>query len=160
MREAKRDDGWSMADLRTGRQEQELACLLADDHEQLLDASEGLLQSEGIRVLGKASTGLGVLQLLEEQPITAVVVDLRLPDLNGLEVARRVAEIARRKTAVIIYTSHADEHIVGEALDAGARGVVLKNGSPENLLAAMASVAAGEIYIDPRLRRNGAKTSS
>jgi DNA-binding NarL/FixJ family response regulator len=148
-----------MADLRTERT-QKLVCVLADDHDQLLDASESLLLSEGVRVLGKASTGLGALQLLEEQPITAVVVDLRLPDLDGLEVARRVAEIARRKTAVIIYTSYADEQMVSEALDAGVRAVVLKDGSPNNLLAAMDSVAADEIYVDPQLRRNGTKTSS
>jgi DNA-binding NarL/FixJ family response regulator len=145
-----------MADLPTGS----LALAIADDHDQLLDACEGLLLSEGVHVLGKARTGLGLLQILEEQPITTVVVDLRLPDLNGLEVARRVAEIARRKTAVIIYTSYADEQIVGEALDAGARAIVLKDGSPENLLTALGSVAAGEIYVDPKLRRDKSETSS
>jgi DNA-binding NarL/FixJ family response regulator len=148
-----------MAELQTGAKP-EVACVLADDHDQLLDATEGLLLSEGISVLGKATTGVGVLQLLEEQPITAVVVDLRLPDLDGLEVARRVAEIARRKTAVVIYTSYADDQIVGEALDAGARAIVLKNGSPDNLLAALTAVGSGEIYIDPQIPRNGAKPTS
>ncbi len=147
-----------MADSRT--RTQALVCVLVDDHKQLLDAAESLLLSEGVRVLGKARTGLGALQLLEEQPVIAVVVDRRLPDMDGLEVARRVAEIARRKTAVIIYTSEADEQMVGEALDAGARAVVLKNGSSDNLLAAMDSVAADEIYVDPELRPNGSKTSS
>lgn len=149
-----------MADLRTGWRQQALACVLADDHDQLLDACESLLLSEGVRVLGKARTGEGALQILEEQPITAVVVDLRLPDLNGLEVARRVSEIARRKTAVIIYTSYADDKMVGEALDAGARAVVLKDGSCDNLLTAMAAVAAGEIYVDPQLQRDEAKAPS
>lgn len=142
-----------MADLRSGWRQRALACVLADDHDQLLDACESLLLSEGVRVLGKANTGEGALQILEEQPITAVVVDLRLPDLDGLEVARRVSEIARRKTAVIIYTSYADDKMVGEALDAGARAVVLKDGSCDNLLAAMEAVAAGEIFVDPQLRR-------
>ena len=142
-----------MADLRTGRQQQALACVLADDHDQLLAACESLLLSEGIRVLGTATTGEDALQILEEQPMTAVVVDLRLPGLNGLEVARRVSEIARRKTAVIIYTSYADDKMVGEALDAGARAVVLKDGSGDNLLTAMAAVAAGEIFIDPQFGR-------
>jgi DNA-binding NarL/FixJ family response regulator len=149
-----------MADLRTGRQQQALACVLADDHDQLLAACESLLLSEGVRVLGKARTGEGALQILEEQPMTAVVVDLRLPGLNGLEVARRVSEIARRKTAVIIYTGYADDRMVGEALDAGARAVVLKNGSGDNLLAAMAAVAAGEIFVDPQLRREATKAPS
>ncbi|MEP6910895.1 MAG: response regulator, partial [Actinomycetota bacterium] len=66
-----------------------ITCVLADDHETLLDASESLLLAEGIPVLGKATTGVGVLQLLEEQPVTTVVVDLRLPDMDGLEVTRR-----------------------------------------------------------------------
>ncbi len=158
--EGKADDAKSMADLRTGRQRQALACVLADDHDELLAACESLLENEGVRVLGKAKTGEGALQILEEQPMTAVVVDLRLPDLNGLEVARRVSEIARRKTAVIIYTSYADDKMVGEALDAGARAVVLKDGSCDNLLTAMAAVAAGEIFVDPQLRSNTAETPS
>ena len=149
-----------MADLRTSWQQRALACVLADDHDQLLDACESLLLSEGVRVLGKAKTGAGVLKILEEQPMTAVVVDLRLPDLNGLEVARRVSEIARRKTAVIIYTSYADDRIIGEALDAGARAVVLKDGSCDNLLDAMAAVAAGEIFVDPQFRHDGVKAPS
>jgi two-component system NarL family response regulator len=148
-----------MADIcTTGRRE--LSCLLADSNEQLLAASEELLVGEGIPVLGKSRTGVGVLQLLEEQPITTVVVDLALHDLDGLDVARRVAEIARRKTAVVIYTSHADESIVAEALDAGVRAVVLKDDSPDNLLAALGSVAAGEIYVDPQIARDGHEESS
>ena len=138
----------------------DLACVLTDDHEQLLDESESLLQDQGIRVLGKSRTGIGLLQILEAQPVTAVIVDLRLPDLDGLEVARRVAEIARRKTAVIIYASAANERTISEALDAGVRAIVLKDGSPEHLLAALDSVAAEEIYVDPRFRPNGSEPSS
>jgi len=143
-----------MADRHSGKA-QKLACVLTDDHDQLLDATASLLRNEGIAVIGTAGTGLATLELLEEQPTTVVVLDLRLPDLDGLEVARRVAEIARRKTAVIIYTSYADEERVAEALDAGVRAVVLKDGPPDNLLAALDSVAADEIYVDPQLRRNG-----
>ncbi len=146
-----------MASIRKGAHE--LACVLADDHKQVLDGAESLLQDQGVRVLGKSRTGIGVLQILEAQPVTAVVVDLRLPDLDGLEVARRVTEIARRKTAVIIYASHADERTIGEALDAGARAIVLKDGSPEHLLAALDAVAAEKIYVDPRFGLNGSESS-
>jgi DNA-binding NarL/FixJ family response regulator len=138
----------------------ELTCVLAENHEQLLDASEHLLQERGVRILGKSRTGIGVLQILEAQPVTVVVVDLRLPDLDGLEVARRVAEITRRKTAVIIHASHADEQTIGEALDAGARAIVLKGGSPEHLLAALDSIAAEKTYIDPRFGLVGSEPSS
>jgi DNA-binding NarL/FixJ family response regulator len=140
-----------MADLRTEKA-RESVCVLVDADNQFLDATETLLLSEGVRVLGKASSGLGALQLLEAQPLTAVVVDLRLPDLDGLDVGRRMAEIVRRKTAVIIYTSHADEQVVAAALDAGVRAIVLKDGAPNNLLAAIAAVAMGGTYVDPQLR--------
>lgn len=148
-----------MTDLPIGKT-QKLNCVLADDHDQLLAATESLLRDEGIHVMGTGGTGLGALRLLDEQPTTVVVLDLRLPDLDGLEVARRVTEIARKKTAVVIYTSHADERMVAEALDAGVRAVVLKDGSPGNLLTALESVAADEIYVDPQLRHSGSEESS
>ena len=146
-----------MAAVRKGTHE--LACVLADDHKQLLDGAESVLQDQGLRVLGKSRTGIGVLQILEAQPVTAVVVDLRLPDLDGLEIARRVIEIARRKTAVIIFASHADERTIAQALDAGARAVVLNDGSPEHLLDALHAVAAEEIYVDPRFALDDSETS-
>ena len=83
---------------------------------------------------------------------TAIVVDLRLPDLSGLEVARRAVEIVRRQTFVILRTGAADSSIAAQALDAGARGVVLTNSSHSNLLEALSQAAAGGIYVDPALR--------
>jgi two-component system response regulator DesR len=81
-----------------------------------------------------------------------ILLDVRMPDLNGLEVARRAAEILRKKISIVFYTSYADSTFVREALDAGARGVVLKDAPPSNLLDALAEVAEGGVYIDPRLR--------
>jgi two-component system, NarL family, invasion response regulator UvrY len=129
-----------------------ITCLLADDSEPLLEALEELLTSEGIGVVGVARTGIEALQLLEQQPATALIVDLRLPDIDGVEVARRAAEIVRRKTFVILYTSAADSSTAARALDVGARGIVLKGASQSNLLEALSRVAAGEIYVDPELR--------
>lgn len=128
-----------------------LSCLLADDSQPLLDALAGLLRGEGFDILGVARTGIEALLLLERLTATAIVLDLRLPDLSGLDVARRAAQILQRKTSVVIYTSFADAKVVSEALDAGARAVVLKDAPPANLLTALAEVASGNIYIDPRL---------
>jgi DNA-binding NarL/FixJ family response regulator len=127
-------------------------CVLVDDNAHLLDALADLLGSEGMELVGRARTGVEALQILDELPTTAVVLDLRLPDMDGIEVARRAAEILRRKTVVILYTSWADGQQVQDGLDAGARGVVLKDGPAENLLAAIAETAAGRIYVDPGIR--------
>jgi DNA-binding NarL/FixJ family response regulator len=131
----------------------EMRCVLVDDSEQVLEALESVLVEETIEIVGRARTGVEALRVLEALPTTAVVLDLRLPDMDGIEVARRAAEILRRKTAVILYTTWADAQQVRDSLDAGVRGVVVKDASPENLLQAIAETAAGRIYLDPRLSR-------
>src|SRR5919204_4736330 len=129
-----------------------LTCVLVDDNEPVLAALETLLRDEGIDVVGTAGTGLDALRLLEQRRPAALVVDVRLPDLTGIEVARRASELALSRPAVIVYTSYADRSVVTSALDAGARAVVLKDAPPVNLLEAISVVAAGGIYVDPRLR--------
>jgi DNA-binding NarL/FixJ family response regulator len=129
-----------------------MRCLLAEDSEPVRSALASLLGEEGIEVVGQAATGLEALVMLEELPTTVVLLDVRLPDLNGLDVARRAAEILRKKTSIVFYTSYADSAFVRDALDAGARGVVLKDAPPSNLLDALAEVAGGGVYLDPRLR--------
>jgi DNA-binding NarL/FixJ family response regulator len=140
-----------MEDSRDGTRTPQVACLVADDNPHMLEATQALLESERIEVLAVAQSGIEALEFLEARPPLVVVLDLRLPDLSGLEVARRVAEIARRKTAVIIHTSCAGPDLVPTALDAGASGVVLKGSSPTSLLDAISTVAAGRVYVDPAL---------
>jgi DNA-binding NarL/FixJ family response regulator len=127
-------------------------CLLIDDSEPVRSALASLLGEEEIEVVGQAASGLEALVLLEELPTTVVVLDVRMPDLNGLAVARRAAEILRKKIAIVFYTSYADPTFVREAFDDGARGVVLKDAPPSNLLDALEEVAHGGVYLDPRLR--------
>lgn len=127
-------------------------CLLADDSEPVRSALASLLGGEGIEVVGQAASGFEALVLLEELPTTVVLLDVRMPDPNGLDVARRAAEILRKKLAIVFYTSYADPGFVREALDAGARGVVLKDAPPSNLLDALDEVGRGGVYLDPRLR--------
>ena len=129
-----------------------LSCVLVDDNESVLSALETLLRSEGIDVVGTAGTGSEALRILEQRRPSALVVDVRLPDLDGIEVARLASRLARSRPAVIVYTSYADKALVRSALEAGARAVVLKDAPPLNLLEALRVVAAGGIYIDPQLR--------
>ena len=130
-----------------------MTCVVADDNDAILAALASLLSDEGIEILGKARSGEEAVQLVEREQPATLVVDVRLPDFDGVEVARRVGELARPRPAVILYTSYADGCLVGRALDVGARGVVLKDAPPQNLLDAIAFVAGGGTYIDPRLRR-------
>jgi DNA-binding NarL/FixJ family response regulator len=131
--------------------QQGITCLLADDSELILEALVDFLRNEGIDILGTARTGVEVLRLLERCEPTLLVLDVRLHDLGGIEVARRAGEIARRMPAVILYTSYADRGLVTRALAAGVRAVVLKDVPPANLLAAISIVLDGGIYIDPCL---------
>jgi DNA-binding NarL/FixJ family response regulator len=152
-------DALAMAAIWTNPAESGVTCLLVDDSESVLDAMAALLHTEGIEILGSAETGVDALRLLAERPATVIVLDARLPDLSGFDVARRAAEIVRKQTPVIIYTSQGYPTLVGDALDVGARGVVLKDVPPDNLIQAIHAVAAGGMYVDPRLlpetRRNG-----
>jgi DNA-binding NarL/FixJ family response regulator len=129
-----------------------LSCILVDDNRLVLGALASLLESQGITVAGVARGGLEALRLLQNSPAATLVLDVNMPDLGGLEVARRAGEIARRKHPIVFYSSYVDTSFVAEALDAGAQAVVLKDAPPTNLLDALAAVAAGRIYIDPRLR--------
>jgi DNA-binding NarL/FixJ family response regulator len=130
----------------------ELTCVLVDDNEPILTALATLLRQEGIDIVGTARSGTEALRLLEQQQPATLVVDIRLPDLSGIEVARRVRDLSDSSPAVIVYTSYADRSIVASAFDAGARAVVLKDAPPRNLLEAIEIVAAGGTYIDAGLR--------
>jgi DNA-binding NarL/FixJ family response regulator len=129
-----------------------VSCVVVDDNAAMLGATSDLLASADMDVIAAEQTGLGALAALDALPTTVVVLDLRLPDMSGLEVARRVTEIARRKTAIVLHTSYDGTDIVPSALDAGISGVVVKSGSPAALLEAIKRVAAGGVYVDPALR--------
>ena len=132
-----------------------ISCVVVDDNTYVADAMGDLLAGEGMDVVAIARSGIEALEALEALPTTVVVLDLRLPDLSGLEVARRAVEIARRKTAIVLYTGTGDHDLVPEALDAGASAVVLKGPAPQNLLDAISKVASGDVYVDPELRDQG-----
>ena len=82
----------------------------------------------------------------EHQPVVAVI-DLRMPGLSGMEVARRVVD----RTRVILYTGHSDGALVAEALDAGVKGFVLKEAPLADVARAIQTVGGGSVYVDPVL---------
>ena len=126
------------------------SCLLVDDHETMLSSLSSLLRHEGFVVVGEAATGAEAIRLLGLSRPDLTVVDFRLPDMTGLDVAREAARIAPA-TVLVLHTGETGPAIAREALAAGVRGVVLKAVPPTHLLAAISAALAGDVYVDPNL---------
>lgn len=127
-----------------------LRCLIADDHPAVVGFLREYLESEGIEVTGTATDGDEALEKIEHQHPTVAVIDLRMPGLDGVELARRLARVAA-ETAVVVYTGYGDRALLADALDAGVRGFVQKDSPPADLKRAVETVAAGGTYVDPVL---------
>jgi len=124
-----------------------ITCLLADDHPAVLDSISRVLASQGFDVVGQARDGEDAVKEIEAKKPQVSIVDLRMPGMSGIAVARRVA----RQTSVILYTGYNDRTLLTEALDAGVRGFVLKEAPLADLARAIRLVAQGGVYIDPVL---------
>ena len=108
-----------------------------------------VLARHGVRIVAIARTGRQAADLIEVHRPRVALVDLRLPDIDGAEVARRASETAP-ETGVILYTG-VDPALLGAALESRARGFLLKEAPLGDLPRAVTMVAEGEIYIDPAL---------
>jgi DNA-binding NarL/FixJ family response regulator len=127
-----------------------IRCLVADDHPAVLEAVSEFLQTSGIEVVGRASKGDEALEKLETRKPDVALIDVRMPGLAGIELAKRAGR-STPKTAIVLYTGYGDRALLTEALDAGVRGFVLKEAPMDDLLRALRTVAAGGQYVDPVL---------
>ena len=125
--------------------------LLGDDHTLVRQGLRRFIESaDGIEVLGEASTGADMVRLVEEIEPDIVVLDIRMPEMDGIEAARQIT--ARLPaTRVVMLTAYDDRHFVVEAVRAGAKGYVLKSKDAEHLLQAVRLVHQGHMVIDPEL---------
>ena len=115
--------------------------LLADDHAIVRRGLRSLIESQPeLKVVAEAADGLEALRLSEEHQPDAIILDVGMPKLNGIEVAERVQKQAR-PPSVIILSMHADESYIIRALAAGARAYLLKDATDEDLLPALRAVA-------------------
>ena len=127
-----------------------VTCLVADDHPAMVEAVAEVLGENGFTVVGRARDGNEALQKIEARRPRIALVDVRMPRLGGIEVARRVAS-ASPTTAVVLYTGYGERALLLEAMDAGARGFLLKEAPLADLVRAIEIVAAGGTYVDPVL---------
>ena len=116
----------------------------------MVEAICEVLAEHGIEVTGRARDGDEALTKIETRKPDVAVVDLRMPRLSGVEIARRAAR-SSPDTGVIVYTAYGERALLTEALDAGARGFVLKEAPLDDLVRAVQTVANGGMYVDPVL---------
>lgn len=121
--------------------------LLADDHELIRAGLRFLLEKQkGWQVCGEAADGRIAVKLAEECAPDVVILDMTMPELNGVEAARQIHRRLPR-CGILFYTMHETERIIVDALDAGARGIVLKSDPSENIVSAVKSIARGHRFF-------------
>src|ERR1700687_3858348 len=123
--------------------------LLADDHAMVRKGFRLILEAQpDIEIAGEAGNGREAVALAEKLPPNVVVMDVAMPELNGIEATRRLAASSPH-TRVLALSMHKDSVYVREILRAGARGYLLKDSVDADLLAAVRAVAKGEGYLSP-----------
>jgi DNA-binding NarL/FixJ family response regulator len=126
------------------------SCLIADDHPAVVEAVADVLEENGIEIAGRARDGHEALAKIESTRPDVALLDLRMPGHTGIEVARRLGKSVP-ETAVILYTAFGERALLTEAMDAGARGFVLKEAPLTEVVRAVELVASGRTYVDPIL---------
>jgi DNA-binding NarL/FixJ family response regulator len=128
---------------------QKIRILLADDHAVVRQGFRLILASQpDMEIVGEAGNGREAVALAEKLHPDVAVIDVAMPELNGIEAARRMGEAAPR-TRVLALSMHKDSVYVREILRAGARGYLLKDQIDSDLIAAVRAVARGEGYLSP-----------
>jgi NarL family two-component system response regulator LiaR len=125
--------------------------VIADDHSLVRQGLRRYLEmADGIEVVGEASTGGEAVDLVERERPDIALMDIRMPEMDGLEAARTIS--ARYpEIGIVMLTAYDDRHFVVEAVRAGARGYVLKARDAEHLTQTVRLVAGGNMVIDPQL---------
>jgi two-component system nitrate/nitrite response regulator NarL len=124
--------------------------LLIDDHTLFRLGLQNLLERSGIQVAGAASSGQDGLRIVRETRPDVVLLDMRMPDMDGLEVLRRLRADGVEAPIAILTTSDEERDLV-EALRGGAQGYLLKDMEPEALVQALNRIVQGETVVAPQL---------
>lgn len=133
--------------------EKPVTILLADDHTIVRQGLAKILESErDLKVIGEASDGREAIAKVEELKPDVVVMDIGMPQLNGIEAARRIKK-RQPHTKVIILSMHSQERFISEALDLGASGFLLKNSNGVDIVRAVRAAMDGDTFLSPAVSR-------
>jgi DNA-binding NarL/FixJ family response regulator len=132
-----------------------LKVMLVDDHALVRRGFRRMLEDEpSFQVVGEASDGLEAVTQAEQLQPDVIVMDCALPQINGIEASRRI--LAKRpETAILMLSMHSEDTLVRQALEAGAKGYVLKNAMDLDLVSAIKKVSEGKMVLDPQISRGG-----
>jgi two-component system, NarL family, response regulator NreC len=127
--------------------------LLADDHTMVRDGLRALLdQQKEFEIVAEAADGRECVQLAEETAPDVVMMDIAMPNMNGIEATRRILG-AKPSTGIVILSMHQDESYILQSLKAGARGYLLKDSPREDILEAIRSAAHGRSFLSRKVSR-------
>jgi DNA-binding NarL/FixJ family response regulator len=133
-----------------------ITVLLVDDHALVRRGFRRMLEDEpDISVVGEASDGEEAIRLARELKPQVILMDSALPHVSGLDATRQILA-ARPASLILMLSMHSEDTLVRQALDAGARGYILKNAVDLELPAAVRRVVGGEIVLSPQLSRSDA----
>jgi DNA-binding NarL/FixJ family response regulator len=124
--------------------------LIVDDHPVVRDGVRSMLSTDEVEVVGEAGSGAEALERAAETTPDVVLLDMNLPDIDGLVVLQRL-KTAAPQIAVLVFSMHDDATLVRRAVDAGAAGYVLKGASRQELLSSVRAVCEGESVLDSTL---------
>jgi DNA-binding NarL/FixJ family response regulator len=133
--------------------ENAIRLLIADDHAVFREGLRAMLGSESdTEVVGEAATGNEVVERAAELGPDIILMDIQMPQVNGIEATRRILE-ANPEVGVVVLTMFEDDDSVFSAMRAGARGYVLKGADPSQILKVLRAVGNGEAYFGPEIAR-------
>jgi len=125
----------------------ELKIIIADDHKIVIDGLKSLLiQEPHIKVVGEASNGKEALDLIENTKVDIAVLDISMPEMNGVE-ATKIIKKEYPEVKILILTMHDGSEFIHELVEIGANGYILKNRGTEEFVEALETIANGEEYI-------------
>ena len=128
--------------------------LLVDDHALLRAGFRTILDTQpDLQVVGEASTGAQAVELAAALRPDVITMDVQMPDMDGIEATRRILSAPDATAAIAIVTTFDRDDYLFAALDAGAGGFLLKNAGPEELIAAVRALAAGDGMLSPEVTR-------
>jgi DNA-binding NarL/FixJ family response regulator len=129
----------------------EITCLIVDDHEVVREGLRlSLSRVPHIRVVGEAGDGKAAIELAERRKPNVVIMDVRMPGLDGLDATKELMA-KEPNVAVLIFTAYSERSLLARGLESGAKGYILKEAPHETLVRAIEKVANGDSFIDPAL---------
>ena len=124
-----------------------ISILVVDDHALIRKGMKQILEdTEDLRVTGEAETGMQALKLVQENTYDMALLDINMPDKNGIEVLKQI-KIYRPRLPVLILSTYAEDQYALRSIKTGAAGYLNKRSAPEQLVTAIRQVARGKKYI-------------